>query len=125
MPACSLTVVRGRCRCAVETTGAARGASAAAAIAANWSAVRPSSTSGSRSAKPGSIGTRRGNLRPWSVICAARIAAASLYARYCSSLAKSRSLASSRARSSSSSTSPDGSSLAAFRSSRVAATTRK
>ena len=48
-----------------------------------------------------------------------------LFARYCSSRANSRSLASSRARSSSSSTSPLGSSRAALRSSRVAATSRK
>ena len=60
-----------------------------------------------------------------AVIRAAKVAATSLYARYCSSRAKSRSLASSRARSSSSSTSPEGSSRAALRSSKVAATTRK
>ena len=47
-----------------------------------------------------------------------------LKARYCSSRANSRSRASSSARSSSSSTSPCGSSRAALRSSRVAATTR-
>ena len=63
--------------------------------------------------------------RAEAVIRAAKAAAASLYARYCSSRAKSRSLASSRARSSSSSTSPEGSSRAALRSSSVAATTRK
>ena len=56
--------------------------------------------------------------RPWNN------AATCLYARYCISRAKSRSRASSRARSSSSSTSPLGSSRAAFRSSRVAATSR-
>ena len=78
MPVCSRTVVRGTYRCAVETTGTARGASAAAATAANCRAVSPSSTSGSRSANPGSIGTRRGNLRPWSAIWAEKNAAASL-----------------------------------------------
>ena len=53
-----------------------------------------------------------------------KVAAISLNARYCKSLANKRSRASRRARSSSSSTSPDGRSLAAFRSSKVAATTR-
>ena len=52
------------CRCAVETTGARRGASVRAAIAANSAGPRPSSTSGSSSTKRGSIGTRRGNLPP-------------------------------------------------------------
>ena len=66
--ACSRTLVRGQCRCAVETTGGLRGASARAAIAANSAGPRPSSTSGSSSANRGSIGTRRGNLRGCAAI---------------------------------------------------------
>ena len=80
------------------------------------------------------LGQQRGEARleidrapvPTSCVLASslRYAAASLYARYCSSRANSRSRASSSARSSSSSTSAAGSSRAVFRSSRVAATTR-
>ena len=123
--ACSLIETNAAWMWSVDTTGAAFGVSARAASAANSAGPIVKSRSGSSPANRASSGTRRGKRLAAVAIRPANTAATSLYARYCSSRAKSRSRASSSARSSSSSTSPEGSSRAAFRSSRVAATSRK
>ena len=94
------------------------------AMAAKRWAPTPINTSGSSWAKCGSNATVLGKDFSSRSIRSLKIAAISLKARYCSSRAKSRSRASNKARSDSSSTSPDGSNLAAFKSKRVAATTK-
>src|SRR5690606_9037184 len=125
MPACSRTLTAGAWRWSSETPGGgAFGASARAASAASWSGPMVHTSSGSSAARCGSSCTTRGKRRPALSNRSARTPETSLYARYWSSRANSRSRASSSARSSSSSTLPVGSRRAALRSRSVAATTR-
>ena len=108
----------------MATTGVTLGVKTRSAIAAKRCAPTPINTSGSNAAKAGSRATTRAKDLSAVAMRSLKVAAISLNARYCNSLANNRSRASSRARSSSSSTSPDGSNRAAFKSSKVAATTR-
>ena len=120
----SATLTKGRWICSMATAGVIFGERTRWAMAANRSAPTPIRTSGSNWAKCGSSATTRAKDFSSRPIRSENIPARSLNARYCKSRAKSRSRASSRARSSSSSTSPEGRSLAALRSRRVAATTK-
>ena len=124
MAACSRTLTAGACRWASPTVGACLGTIARAAITASCSGVTVISSSGSSAARCGSRDAVRGCIRPAVAIRSAKVCAMSLNARYCSRRAKSMSRASMRARSSSSSGPDCGSSRAALRSSRVAATSR-
>ena len=120
----SITLTRGRCRCSTLTTGELLGVKTRSAIAANRAGPTPIRTSGSRALRAASKATTRAKDLSDSAIRSAKVAAISLKARYCKRRAKRISLASRRARSSSSSTSPLGRRRAAFKSKRVAATTK-
>ena len=85
---------------------------------------RPNKTSGKRLANCGSNETDLANLLDSVPNCSLSQNETSLKALYCINLANKRSLASNLAMSSSSSTSPDGSSLAVFKSRSVAAITK-